>query len=74
MELARLVHELCDTSQPLNLKIVPYASFGGKYEDVPRRIPDITRAREVLGFAPRVGIEDGLAATIQWQRVAMGLD
>ncbi len=73
LELAHLVHELCATSHPLNLKIVPYASFGGKYEDVPRRIPDITRARTVLGFEPKVDIREGLTKTIEWQRKAMAL-
>ena len=32
-----------------------------------RRIPDITRARTLLGFEPKVDLEDGLARTIKWQ-------
>jgi UDP-glucose 4-epimerase len=73
LELARLVHELCETSQPLKLKMVPYASLGGKYEDVLRRVPDITLARQELGFAPAVDLQDGLTRTIAWQRTAMGM-
>ena len=73
LELAHLVHELCATSRPLKLKIVPYASIGGNYEDVMRRIPDITRARVVLGFEPCVGLREGLIKTIEWQEAAMGL-
>jgi nucleoside-diphosphate-sugar epimerase len=34
---------------------------------VMRRLPDISRARELLGYEPRVELEDGLRATIQWQ-------
>ena len=68
-----MVHELCGTPNPLQLKIVPYAAIGGKYEDVLRRIPDITHAREELGFVPVVNLREGLAKTIAWQRVAMGL-
>lgn len=48
------------------VKLVPYATFG-KYEDVMRRIPDITRARTLLGFEPQVDLEDGLRKTITWQ-------
>lgn len=35
-------------------------------DDPKRRRPDITRAREVLGWAPRVPLESGLKATIAW--------
>ena len=56
------------------IKLIPYQSFG-KYEDVMRRIPDITRARTLLGFEPKVDLEDGLKRTIAWQverRKALG--
>jgi nucleoside-diphosphate-sugar epimerase len=46
--------------------LIPYETFG-KYEDVMRRIPDITRARTLLGFEPEVDLEDGLRRTIIWQ-------
>jgi GDP-L-fucose synthase len=32
----------------------------------PKRILDISRARELLGFEPKVGLESGLAETIKW--------
>ncbi len=73
LQLAHLVYELCGTSQPLQLKMVPYGAIGGKYEDVLRRIPDISLARAVLGFAPCVDLRQGLTKTIAWQRAAMGL-
>lgn len=59
----RLVHG--DGSEP-RIETIPYASFG-RYEDVMRRIPDISRARELLGFEPQVDLETGLRRTIQWQ-------
>lgn len=34
--------------------------------DVKHSLADITRARELLGYEPRVGLEDGLRATIDW--------
>jgi dTDP-glucose 4,6-dehydratase len=37
--------------------------------DDPRvRRPDITRAREVLGWEPVVNLEDGMKQTIEWFR------
>jgi nucleoside-diphosphate-sugar epimerase len=38
------------------------------YPDVELRIPDIGRARELLGFEPKVDLEEGLARTITWYR------
>jgi nucleoside-diphosphate-sugar epimerase len=38
------------------------------YPDVELRIPDIGRARAVLGFEPSVDLEEGLARTIAWYR------
>lgn len=33
-----------------------------------RRVLDITRAREMLGFAPGTSLQDGLAKTVAWYR------
>ncbi len=72
--LARLIHRLCRTGRPLEVNLVPYSSFNGRpYEDVRRRVPDLSKAQRVLGYAPRVGLEEGLSRTIVWQRKAMGL-
>jgi dTDP-L-rhamnose 4-epimerase len=40
----------------------------GKYRvgDIRHCFADITRAREVLGYRPRVMLEDGLAALAEW--------
>ena len=36
--------------------------------DVELRIPDIGKARQLLGYEPRVDLEEGLLRTIQWYR------
>ncbi|MFL6208112.1 MAG: SDR family oxidoreductase [Pyrinomonadaceae bacterium] len=36
--------------------------------DVRHSLADITRARELLGYEPRVGLEEGLRKTIDWWR------
>ena len=40
--------------------------YGNSYEDIPRRVPDITRMRTILGCEPKVSLEDGLQRTIEW--------
>jgi nucleoside-diphosphate-sugar epimerase len=52
-------------SEP-KLSITPYETFG-KYEDVRRRVPNIEKARSLLGFEPKVGLDAGLKTTILWQ-------
>ena len=65
-DLALMIWRLIRGDEPAKIKLIPYETFG-KYEDVMRRIPDITRAREVLGFEPKVDLEEGLRKTIVWQ-------
>lgn len=73
LELAQVIHELCGDGREPNLKMVPYNTFATKYEDVLRRVPDITKARTILGFEPKVDLREGLATTIAWQRTMIGL-
>ena len=54
------------------LKFIPYASFGN-YEDVMARVPDITKIRNMLGFNPVWGLEEGMKKTIEWQKRVSGL-
>ncbi|MBK9125420.1 MAG: GDP-mannose 4,6-dehydratase [Chloroflexi bacterium] len=65
--LARTVWRLVrGEDAPAKIKFIPYAQFG-KYEDVMRRVPDITKARTLLGFDPKTDLETGLRETIAWQ-------
>jgi UDP-glucose 4-epimerase len=63
--LARLILEL--TGSKSVVEHVSYEqAFGARFEDAPRRRPDITRARTMLGWEPRVVLRDGLARTLEW--------
>jgi UDP-glucose 4-epimerase len=42
--------------------------FGGRYEDIPRRIPDSTKAQRELGWRLQVTVEEGIRRTIEWAR------
>jgi UDP-glucose 4-epimerase len=69
LELARTIKRLSETPGDLKLKFVPYESFTGrKYEDVRRRVPDVSRCERILGVKAKVGLEEGLLRTIEWQR------
>jgi UDP-glucose 4-epimerase len=42
------------------------------YTDVELRIPNIRKARSVLGFEAKVELDDGLMRTIAWYRERLG--
>ena len=59
LELAQLVKEITGTSSDIVFKPLP--------EDDPKvRRPDISTARRVLGWEPRVPVQDGLKKTIAY--------
>lgn len=44
------------------------ARYGARYEDIPRRIPDSTKAQRELGWRLEVDLEEGIRRTIEWAR------
>lgn len=68
LNLAKLIWKLVRSQEKPKIRFIPYASFSGKYQDVRRRIPDINKAKKLLGFRPKVSLEEGLLKTINWQK------
>jgi UDP-glucose 4-epimerase len=68
LELAQRVHSALGLENRLPIKFVPYESLPGNYQDVRHRVPDTTKARELLGFEAQIGLDEGLDATIAWHR------
>lgn len=66
-ELAEMIIEAVGPKSGLRIKLVPHEEFyGPHYEDLKRRVPDTSKAEEILGFAPRVSLEDGIRYTVDW--------
>jgi len=59
LQIAELVIELTGSLSPLELHPLPQ-------DDPTRRRPDITRARDRLGWHPQVSVRGGIARTIEW--------
>jgi UDP-glucuronate decarboxylase len=64
-ELADLVLEVTGSSSELRFEPLPV-------DDPTQRQPDITRAREWLGWEPRVHLEEGLQKTVAYFRSRLG--
>jgi UDP-glucose 4-epimerase len=60
-DLAQRVRRLMDA--PVGIVFEPHTS-----PDVELRIPSVEKARELLGWEPRVELDEGLARTIAWYR------
>lgn len=59
--LAERIIELLGSSSTIEL--VPYErAYGPGYEDMRRRVPDNTRSRELVGFAPSTTLDDIIRA------------
>lgn len=66
-ELARLMIEISGAKS--SIKFVTQESvYGSSYEDIPRRVPNNTKMKQVLGVHAETSLRDGLARTIEWFR------
>lgn len=65
-DLGCLIWRLVRGNEEPRLDTIPYSDFG-RYEDVRRRVPDISRASALFGFKPQVDLVSGLERTIEWQ-------
>lgn len=59
LEYAYLIKEMCGSRSTIEFKPLPQ-------DDPTRRCPDISKARGLLGWEPRVGLAEGLGRTIEW--------
>jgi UDP-glucose 4-epimerase len=67
LELAQLIRQLTDSVS--EIIHVPYESvYGSDFEETRRRVPDVSRARDVLGFEAQTSFEEGLQQTLKWFR------
>lgn len=64
LDTAKLIHELSNTGNELKLDMIPMAEIFGEYKDIMRRVPDLTKAKELLGYYPKVKLRDAIQITI----------
>ena len=73
LELAEAL--IAVTGSQSTVEFVPQAAVYGKsYEDIGRRVPDVTKMHAVLGVRAETPLSDGLRKTVEWFRGARGQD
>jgi UDP-glucose 4-epimerase len=66
-ELAALVKKL--TRSTSEMQLIPYEqAYAGGFEDMQRRMPDISKIRSLTGYAPTLDLPEILQRVIEFQR------
>jgi len=65
LELAKTIKRVFKTKSEITF-VQQKEIYGESYEDIPRRIPCIDKARRLLGFNPSTTLEEGLEKTLPW--------
>ena len=68
IDTAFLIHKIAATGKELKLKYVKMEDIFGKYKDILRRRPDLTKAQNLLGYKPKISMEDAIRRTVEHRR------
>ena len=70
LELAGKIKEM--TGSRSRIVLVPYdTAYEEGFEDMVRRVPDISKVQELTGYAPKVSLEQSLRSIIEDQRIQL---
>jgi UDP-glucose 4-epimerase len=66
-DLAKMVRDLSGSTS--TIKYVPYEeAYDSGFEDMPRRVPDLTKIRRMIGYEPKYSLNDILVQVIDYFR------
>ena len=68
LDLAYQIWSLVGNSGKPEIEFIAYSDLCRDYEDVRVKDVDLTKARYLLEYTPKIGIEEGLKRTIDWFR------
>jgi UDP-glucose 4-epimerase len=70
LDLARRIKEM--TASKSEIVFIPYEqAYEAGFEDMPRRVPDLTKINRLVGYAPTVGLDQILRSVIAERREAL---
>jgi UDP-glucose 4-epimerase len=66
-ELATRVKKMTNSGSPI--ETIPYdVAYEAGFEDMPRRVPDIAKIQSLVGFAPKMGLDDIIRSVVEHVR------
>jgi UDP-glucose 4-epimerase len=67
LQLAERVKSLTGSKSPI--KLIPYdQAYESGFEDMPRRVPDLSRVKSLIGYEPKNNLDDILTQVIDYFR------
>jgi UDP-glucose 4-epimerase len=67
-ELAERIKRATGSSS--SIVTIPYdQAYDAGFEDMPRRVPDLTRIRELIGYEPKVGLDEIIEKVVAYTRI-----
>jgi UDP-glucose 4-epimerase len=70
VQLAQRVKTMAGSSS--DVVLIPYAqAYEAGFEDMPRRVPDLSKIREYVGYTPTIGLEEILSRVIDHTRATL---
>jgi UDP-glucose 4-epimerase len=68
LDFAKLMLELYGPGKSRIKFVSQEEVYGKSYEDIPRRVPDNTRMKTLLGVEPKVSLREGTRLSMEWFR------
>ena len=66
-DLAVRVKKMTNSDSPI--QTIPYdVAYEAGFEDMPRRVPDISKIQSLIGFTPKMGLDDIIQAVVEHVR------
>ena len=67
LKLAEIVKSLTGSTSPI--EFIPYdKAYEEGFEDMPRRVPDLTKIRQLVGYEPEVQLNEIITRVIEYFR------
>ena len=64
IETARLIKEISGRTK-VPVKFIPFKKVFGDYAEIMRRVPDLSKAKKILGYQPTISLREGIKRTIE---------
>jgi UDP-glucose 4-epimerase len=68
LEFAKLMIDLYGETKSKIKFVSQEQVYGNSYEDIPRRVPDTSKMKTLLGVTPKISLREGTARSMQWFR------
>jgi nucleoside-diphosphate-sugar epimerase len=68
LEFAKLMIDLFGPCKSKIKFVAQEEVYGNSYEDIPRRVPDNTKMKTLLGITPKITLREGVKMSMDWFR------